>query len=249
MCTVTWFHTAEGFELFSNRDERRTRPPAQPPRVFAAAGVRVLAPLDGEAGGSWLTVNELGVALCLLNLYEVEVPATPSGGGQYTSRGLLVTDLAGARSAADAAAGLADLTLARYRPFTLLVLDAERGVGVHRWDGTTLTAPSPERAIPLVSSGYDVEGATRARRELLASFEAREGSLNGELLERFHRSHRPERGPYSPCMHRWDAETVSFSHVSVRADEGVFRYVSGAPCEAGLGVEARLELRRQRGGA
>ena len=34
VCTVTWIRSSDGWELFANRDERRTRLPAQPPRVM-----------------------------------------------------------------------------------------------------------------------------------------------------------------------------------------------------------------------
>ena len=67
MCTLTWRTAGGGYEVFFNRDERRTRPPARPPAVHRAAGVSYVSPIDAEAGGTWLAVNELGTTLALEN--------------------------------------------------------------------------------------------------------------------------------------------------------------------------------------
>ena len=60
-----------------NRDERRTRAPALPPAAVAPSGVPALIPIDGDAGGSWISVNCLGHALALLNRWD-ESPLTPA---------------------------------------------------------------------------------------------------------------------------------------------------------------------------
>ena len=57
-----------------------------------------------------------------------------------------------------------------------------------------------------------------------------------DRLERhraYHRSHHPERGPYSPCMHRPDAKTVSYSEVTVSDEQVCFRYRPLSPCADG----------------
>ena len=50
-------------------------------------------------------------------------------------------------------------------------------------------------------------------------------------LYRFHCSHGPGPDAYSPCMHRDDAETVSFSWVIVTRQETRFLYSPAAPCQ------------------
>ncbi len=246
MCTVSWFFTAGGYELFSNRDESRVRRPASPPRVQQRDGVRFLAPEDGEAGGSWIAVNELGLGLCLLNLYEA--PAAPAGGaanGAYRSRGLLVSELAGASGVAEATAALSGYDLSRFRPFTLLALAPGGGERAWQWTGERqldLAAGwGAEPPLPLSSSGFDAPGAARARAALLADLRRRAGGLSAELLLDFHRSHQPERGPYSPCMHRSDAKSVSLSWVRVAARKVEFRYAAGSPCKTDLGEPLGLE--------
>jgi hypothetical protein len=54
--------------------------------------------------------------------------------------------------------------------------------------------------------------------------------MNPALLSDFHRSHRPSRSAYSACMHRTDAETISFSRITVEADSIEFHYYPHAPC-------------------
>jgi len=52
-------------------------------------------------------------------------------------------------------------------------------------------------------------------------------------LRRFHSSHAshaPEIGPYSICMHRNDAATVSYTEVVVSRRITRMRYQSGSPC-------------------
>ena len=67
---------------------------------------------------------------------------------------------------------------------------------------------------------------------------------DGEGLFAFHRSHAPARSAYSTCMHRADAETVSFSWIQVTHQETDFCYTPGAPCEKlpGCGSNSRAVL-------
>src|SRR5581483_2262018 len=97
MCTVSWLHTTEGYELFCNRDEQRARAAAWPPRVRERRGVRFIAPIDGASGGAWLGVNQFGLTLCLLNRYDVP-PSEPRA--EYLSRGWLLLELLDCQSAA-----------------------------------------------------------------------------------------------------------------------------------------------------
>ncbi|HXV77157.1 MAG TPA: hypothetical protein VD788_12640, partial [Candidatus Polarisedimenticolaceae bacterium] len=95
MCTMTWSEREDGYEVLFNRDERRTRKPAAPPSIRQAGSLRYLAPADGDFGGAWIAVNELGLTLAIENGYldQDDLSREPAGG--FTSRGLLVTSLAG----------------------------------------------------------------------------------------------------------------------------------------------------------
>lgn len=239
MCTVSWLHVDGGYELFCNRDERRSRLPALPPEVRELRGVRYVAPADGDFGGTWIGANECGISLCLLNRYDVE-DVDPSR--QYTSRGTLVLDHLDAPDPAAVRARLAAADLAQYQPFTLLVLTPGEPAMLARWSGRSLGfEDDAELALPLVSSGFDPAGVSTWRRALLFDGDRTISRLTPDRLAAFHRGHDPAAGPYSVCMHRDDAETVSFSRIRVRGDAVDFEYVPGAPCRGGLVARATLE--------
>ena len=67
MCTVTWTRRPDGYSVFFNRDELRSRKEALPPRVHDDGTVSYVAPEDGDFGGTWLSVNGAGVTIGLLN--------------------------------------------------------------------------------------------------------------------------------------------------------------------------------------
>ncbi|MEO8083972.1 MAG: NRDE family protein [Ardenticatenales bacterium] len=59
-------------------------------------------------------------------------------------------------------------------------------------------------------------------------------------LEAYHRSHVPERGAYSVCMHRPDARTISLTLVTVDRDAVAMRHGPGSACAAVLGPPVTL---------
>ncbi len=227
MCSVTWLQHLNGFELFCNRDERRTRKPALAPQVWDG-GVRFLAPVDGQAGGTWIGVNELGLAVCLLN-----GPLTLASKEGGESRGLLVSSLLHKKDVASARRALRAADLDVFQAFRLLLFETGRPPAVLFWDGAGLRQETAaESRIPLVSSSRDLKKAFERRRELLDRLVAEHGGMSPAALEAFHRSHEPEKGPWSPCMHRDDASTVSASRVVVTADRVEIHYAPGPLCEA-----------------
>lgn len=228
MCTASWRFTSDGFELFFNRDESVRRGKARAPELADFGGLRGIAPTDVDAGGTWLGVNERGLALALLNAWDLRVdPREPR------SRGLLVRDLLAAPGADEALTRLAREDLVRYRGFTLLVLAPGGTAGVRHWDGHALAAAPAER--PLASSSLDGGRARRERSALYARLTSGGAEPEHATLEHFHASHEPERGPWSPCMHRVEAATVSASQVRVGAREVALRYADGPPCERPFG--------------
>lgn len=216
MCTVSWLHQPGGYHLLCNRDEKRTRGIAHPPRVFEGAGVKYLAPTDADFGGTWIAVNEHGISLCLLN---------GSSRPAQRSRGLLIPELIWIRSIDDCVFLLRHSDLSPFAPFVLLMLEPGGPATVGIWDGAQLAVDLDARA-PLTSSSYDPDGV---RRERLLEF-ARLKPVDPASLYRFHASHTGSSGAHAPCMHRSDAETVSFSEVIVRNGEIRFHYLPTAPC-------------------
>jgi hypothetical protein len=226
----------DGFELFFNRDESLPRGEGRPPERLELGSVRVLAPRDPDAGGTWLGVNPFGLALGVLNARDQRPGQVGS-----RSRGLLVRDLLDARDADAALARLAREPLERYRAFVLLLLEPGREPRVRAWDGGRLAAG--EARPPLCSSSLDLGRAQEERERVYARMleRAPAGTPEPELLARFQASHEPERGPWSPCMHRADAATVSATQVRVGARSVAMRYAGGPPCTTSFGPWIELE--------
>ncbi len=224
MCTLSWVRLSPAqYTAFFNRDEQRSRSPGHPPRLGVTRGIPWIAPIDGEAGGTWIGVNGHGVTLALLNRYADaphEIPGSP------VSRGLLVRDLLDTPNPETLDRRLAAASLQSYLPFTLVLLAPEHPARVHEWDGTTLvTNAVPGSGLLRTSSGADQTGAEQNRHRL---FEAL--SPTPDTLAEVHRSHDPSPGALSVCMHRSDAMTVSFARVDVTPGEVVMRYAPGPPC-------------------
>jgi hypothetical protein len=237
VCTLSFRTQGDGYELFFSRDERRTRAAARPPRLESAADVRFLAPHDPEGGGTWLSANQHGVTLALLNRYGVSAP-----GSDFESRGSLVLRLANARSLREVEGRLRALPLARFQPFDLAAFEPETPAARFGWDGHTLEVDAEARG-PLCSSAVADAEARAARRARLAELCSRDaGRVASASLETFHREHAPARGVLSTCMHRADAKTVSLSRVRVTAARVALAYAAGSPCRARFGPE--LELAR-----
>jgi hypothetical protein len=237
MCTISWVRDKDGYQLLCNRDEKRTRKPAVGPRMVVRNGTRLLAPEDGDFGGTWIGTNEFGVSGCLLN------GATRAGSeicaaAPNRSRGLLLLDLIPLRSVAAICDRLRGIELSAFAPFTLLALEPGYPTAVLEWDGSKKTLLFEEaNRFMLTSSSFDTEQVRRSRQDEYGRVRDDEG------LFAFHRSHAPARGAYSTCMHRADAETVSFSWIQVSREETDFFYTPGAPCEQLPGMRLKLTRR------
>jgi hypothetical protein len=217
-----------------NRDERRTRARGLPPDRTRVRDVPVLMPTDPDAGGTWVAVNALGVSLALLNRYE-ESPQDPQG--TFTSRGLLIREMAWVASPAELESELRSRPLATYRPFTLAVVSRRNSPRLFDWDGYRLLPSTvAEPGLVRASSGSDQVEAERVRGDLFRAAWSEVGGLTTADLERLHRSHMPRRGPISICMHRDEAMTVSLSLITVNEKLISIFYVDGSPGETAGGV-------------
>lgn len=236
MCTATWFLEENGYEFFFNRDERKSRLPAAAPSIHESDdGVRFIAPADGDHGGSWIAANDHGLAIGLLNRYEVPFDTTRT----YRSRGLLVLDLAASRSTNDVAGNLTAVDAERYPPFRLIALEPGADGRVFAWDGAQIV--EERSAQPVISSSYPrLERVTSDRKDEFAAIEPADsgGGITEARAEgraahlRFHHSHGAGPSAYSVCMHRSDAETRNFTHVIVTGDAVTLRQKPDAPCRS-----------------
>jgi hypothetical protein len=244
MCTVSWLQEEDGFQLLCNRDEKRTRAIAAAPAVEWMDRVQVLAPRDEAGGGTWIAVNEYGVAVTLLN--GAPIGSVEKAGAFRLSRGLVLQQLATARTATEVCERAWRMELGLVAPFTVAALEPGMPAAIVEWNGSDkgiIVSGGP--LLPLSSSSFDATGAQRARRE---EFSRVCGALPCiEDLLTFHRSHQGAAGAsgdaYSTCMHRADAETVSFSWIRVTRTAASFHYQPGAPCRQLRSVAVDLALR------
>jgi len=250
MCTVSFLPRPDGgYLLATNRDESPRRAPARPPelRQFATHGTpsqdaaSVLSPIDGEAGGTWVALDDRGRALCLLNGDRPGLPAPL----EAPSRGLLVSELM-QRATLDSVLSALRQRRARGRllekAFKLLVVepgdDRQGARCAHlEWDGTEVRLVAQHTGpFALVSSSFDPEGVAARRersfRSLAALAQADEAKVR-QAQALFHASHQagaPAGDAYSVCMHRAEACTVSFTQVVVEARSASMGYQPGSPC-------------------
>jgi hypothetical protein len=242
MCTVSWLIDQNGYHLFFNRDEQRSRSKAIPPQHNDINGVAVIMPKDPDGGGSWISVNERGFSLCLLNFYQGKTLSGP-----LYSRGQLLKSLSCSDQISTFSEQLALLDLKYYAPFTILAFqrvsskssNLASSVKGYQWDGRKLVELSLNS--PLTSSSVEFDNVSAAR---LGNYQA---PMNTPLQHiRYHSQHHPEKGHQSVCMHRSDAKTVSFSHICVSSERANFTYVDGSPClHASLGEEEKQRINHQ----
>ena len=240
MCTLSWIHHQDGYDLVFNRDELNSRQRALPPAIkLASDGTHYLSPTDTDAGGSWLQVNEHGLTACLLNYYAAD--KAPSK--DVHSRGEIVLMLTECRTIAEAEAIVQQLDTSHYRGFDLVLLEANQRPVQYRWDAVSLTRHLPE--IPLTSSSYRTQEVCDYRRELFL----RSAPQNLQQLLAFHDCHDAEASAhlppptpaFAPCMHRADAKTVSQCVVEVTSEQVSIRYADGSPCRNPLSAPLALQ--------
>jgi hypothetical protein len=215
MCTLTWRLADEGgYDLFFNRDERKTRQPEGAPRAgVTAEGVSYLAPVDGDHGGTWLLLNAHGLTLALLNFYPRGVVETG-----VASRGQLPLLCASCASVDEVATALRVVSLKSFAPFHLVVVAAS-GEAVHfRWDGGALYQAPAE--VFVTSSSFEPERVQAVRKARFAAWPGRTAAA----LTQFQHQHDPAAGAESVCMHRPDACTRSVCTVSVRPTSRELHY-------------------------
>jgi hypothetical protein len=239
MCTVSFITRKNGYALAMNRDEKFTRVAGLPPKLREVDGRAVLCPSE-PGGGTWIALNDAGATLALINWYSVKARVEAGA----VSRGDVVNSMSAARGKDAVVSALTKLPLARINPFRLIgVFPTASEIFEWRWDLKRLDCKrhswTPRQWI---SSGFDEPKAQRIRS---ATFKLaqKENLVNGPGgLRRLHRSHAPGCGPFSTCMHRNDAATVSYTEIMLSSGHATMRYRGGAPCSTLKHYMWRLRL-------
>jgi hypothetical protein len=230
MCTLSFLPEKDGYVVAMNRDEQRQRAAALPPAIRRVGDVSLLYPQE-PGGGTWIGVNSHGNLLALLNWYSM---GKRNLGEKSRSRGELIPALLLEPDAGSAKRALRQFDFAGIYPFRLFgIFPAERVIREWRWDADQLTTKFHEwgRHHWFSSSWSDVRA--EAERGSACERTWREGLADPiHWLRRLHASHIPEPGPYSICVHREDAATVSYTEVRWGCGQLRMRYSPGNPCQS-----------------
>jgi hypothetical protein len=239
MCTVTFIARKRGYALGMNRDEKLTRAKGLPPARHQVDGRAVLCPSE-PGGGTWIALNDSGASLALINWYSV----TNRVNGSALSRGEIVKAVGAADSVECVKARLGELPLKRINPFRLIGIFPATGEVVEwRWNLNRLIRKRARwRTQQWISSGFDEAAAQRVRgREFRHALE-HTSAPRLSWLRNLHSSHTPKLGPFSTCMHRSDAATVSYTEITVTSRTATMRHLSTAPCKHRLSSRQNLCL-------
>lgn len=228
MCTVTFIARKRGYCLGMNRDEKLTRLTGLKPRKQNVNGWTVLCPSE-PGGGTWIALNESGTCFSLINWYSMAKRVDRNA----ISRGEVVHSVSASALPHLADAALAKLPLHRINPFRLIGVFPMTGEIVEwRWNLKQLVRKNHHwKSQQWISSGFDEPTAQRVRGKTFQRALRQYSVGRLDWLRRLHRSHAPQAGPFSTCMHRTDAATVSYTEVAVSSRRATMRYQAGTPCQ------------------
>jgi len=216
MCTVTLRCGAGSLLLTMNRDERYERGPEEPPRRIPGEPERPswLAPFDSTSGGTWIGVNDRGVASCVLNGYE-PADAGLFGDPAVPSRGAIIPRILEGQDGVGPARLPDALDFSAYASFTLLVVSKDGGeiVRWRRGDGLGRERVGPGWTFLTSSSWNEPEVAVWRRGAFDSWLAAGEPAVNG--LPTLHVAVRPGDEASAPFMTRELSGTRSITQVRV----------------------------------
>jgi hypothetical protein len=225
MCTVSVVPLGDGVRMACNRDERLSRPEASRPRLRRAGNRTAVFPVDPVSGGSWIGVNDAGLALALLNRNR----PGDARGLAVRSRGTLIPRLLAAGTLAGLRRRLGRILHSdapRFEPFTLVAVHrGALGVAINDGRAWSFETRLLTRPIVFTSSSLGDALVTAPRRALFAALvRCSPRPLEGQ--RRFHRHRWPGRPEISVCLSRPDAATVSRTIVDIRGTRASLSYQS-----------------------
>ena len=221
MCTVTLRCGGGSLLLTMNRDERIERGPESPPRTIPGEPGRPawLAPFDSTSGGTWIGVNDRGVAACVLNGYTPADEALRKSTA-VPSRGSIIPRILEQQDGDGPARVRGALDFSAYPSFTLLVVTVQGGEIV-RWThgGSLERAPVATGWSFLTSSSWAEPEVAAWRRRAFDEWRDR-GAPMASGLPAIHLLAPAGDEERSPFMTRAASATRSITSVCVEAARG-----------------------------
>lgn len=225
--------------LAANRDELASRP-WRPPGRHWRERAQVVAGMDLLSGGSWMGLNDQGVAACILNRVGTLGPADGK-----RSRGELVLEALDHATAGEAAAALAHLEASSYRSFNLIVGDEEEVFWLRNLGGRSdriEVIPVPPGFSMITAHDLNDESSPRIARFLPAFREALPPDPDGEdwsAWEALQAAGNPEDPAAGLCIDSGgDFGTVSAGHLALPRRpqtldapprQAIWRFAAGRP--------------------
>lgn len=241
MCTLTFVPTDDGYLAGMNRDELLSRPPALSPLTHKQEGMEIAYPQE-PSGGTWIACNSRGNLLALLNWNEID---TRPLGEKRKTRGFVIPELILEPDSPMTDSHVERLSLDGVFPFRLIgTFRTEKALIEWQWDGDRKRKLKyPWARKHWFSSSLSDECAAKERGRICETSASKGTALDEGWLRSLHRSHEPALGPFSICVHRADAATVSYTEVKCSRSSISMNYLSGNAClKAAFDEAANLNL-------
>ncbi len=247
MCTVTIVNYLVAGErrvrLACNRDERLSRPPADPPQRRRFGERHAILPVDPVSQGTWIGANDAGLVLTILN----QRPSRPFPCHEpRRSRGTIIPALLHCATLKEAIRQAAALPAEDFAPFCLVLVTGHEFAAVCA-DGeqARLEKRSPlGEPVFFTSSALGDHAVLEPRRRVFDGYVEVTHNLRRQQ-DAFHRHSWPDKTHLSVCMSRMDARTVSYTVVEIGGDSMVLKYRPGAPDQPAEVVSLMLGLRQR----
>ncbi len=206
MCTVTVLHQQRSTIITMNRDEQRTRMGELPPARWADSAL--IAPRDGQAGGTWVGVSTHGHWACILNSYAAHAPSSPS-----PSRGWIIPILLAQPVPMIA---LMAMDFSAYRPFRIMLGDVNGWHAFH-WNGQALVAEDKSDGGDyfMSSSSWNEASVLAARKAAFARWQQNGSAHDEQGIASIHRWQEAEDTATGILMERSDAHTTSLTQITL----------------------------------
>ncbi|PJZ69792.1 NRDE domain protein [Leptospira perolatii] len=241
MCTTLIYRDPEknSYGIGFNRDESIRRLKSLSPTLLTSDKGKAIAPVDGDAGGTWIGINSSGEIICVLNYYEaiLKLLENPLSRGQIV-RSLLLKERE--------LESYSPKELENYYPFKLFRV-CPKQTTAYIWNGSSCESFTDTSSLVVYGSSFTLgERAEVSRRKVFqekflpASTPSAKEFIT--LAKEFLSCHFPEKGAYSPCMHREDAHTVSRTIIVVDHDDVSLLYKPLQPCEDGIEEDFNFTL-------
>ena len=227
MCTLTLMRGAQRLLITMNRDEARFRGPEAPPRLYSVGGgvPDWIGPVDTDSGGTWIGVNDRGVAACLLNRYAPgDMAAERLLPGSH-SRGDIIPDVLSQPNVEQSLAHMRErLDPQKYGSFTLVIasMDAWHAFEWAYGDGIAEFSLEPPNAL-LTSSAMDTAEVLPWRRERYEAWLANGAPFQGHLPA-IHLDHPEGKADWATLMDRPISATRSITQVEITPAATTMRY-------------------------